>query len=96
MFRKLFDFIIIDSPPVLAVTDPLSIAGKSDGIIFVIDSGVTKLSDALDAREELDALGKPILGVVLNKVTYTKAYYRYLYYYYESREGERKKSRKND
>ncbi|MFH1538619.1 MAG: polysaccharide biosynthesis tyrosine autokinase, partial [bacterium] len=85
MLKKLFDFIIIDTPPVLAVTDPLSIAAHCDGIVFTLDAGHTRQSYAKKAKEELDTLSTPIVGAVLNRAPSSQSYYsRYLYYYYEN------------
>lgn len=92
MLKKLFDFVIIDAPPVLAVTDALSISSHVDGIIFVVVAGNTKQSAALKAKRELDALDTPIIGAVLNKTSTQQEYYsRYLYYYYENGHSKPKK-----
>ncbi|MEW5947587.1 MAG: polysaccharide biosynthesis tyrosine autokinase [bacterium] len=94
MLRRLFDYIIVDSPPVLAVTDPLSIAAQCDGVILIIDSGATRKRDALNAKAELDAIAVPVIGAVLNKVTFEgSTYYKYLYYYYEGEKGGTKERR---
>lgn len=81
MLKKLFDFIIIDTPPVLAVTDPLSVSAHCDGIILLVDAGNTRKSHAEKAKSELDSIPTPLLGVVLNRISPSQQSYRYLYYY---------------
>lgn len=64
--RKSYDFILIDSPPVLAVTDPLAIAVQTDGVILALrlSRGIQFASKR--AKESLDRVGANILGVVVN------------------------------
>lgn len=61
-----FDFIFIDSPPVLAVSDPLFIAPIVDGVLLVLAVGVVGEQDAKQARERIQQVGGQILGVVMN------------------------------
>lgn len=61
-----YDAIIIDTPPVLAVTDAQIVASKSDGVIMVIRAGQIKSSLALKAKSRLEHVQARILGVVLN------------------------------
>ena len=72
------DFIIFDSPPVLAVVDPVVLALYSDGVVLVIDSRKTKRRDARRAVQTIRALGTPILGLVFNHShAPTTGYYSY-------------------
>lgn len=61
-----FDFILIDSPPVLAVTDAQVLATKADGVILVVHSGKTNREMAVKAKNQLENVNAKILGVVLN------------------------------
>jgi protein-tyrosine kinase len=60
----IFDWVIIDSPPVLPVSDALILADCSDGVVPVVRSAFTDLDRAQKACQELNA--KNLLGVVLN------------------------------
>ncbi|HSB54714.1 MAG TPA: polysaccharide biosynthesis tyrosine autokinase [Gemmatimonadales bacterium] len=78
-----YDLILVDSPPVNLVSDPLVIATMVDGVILVARAGVTE-SDALaEASQHLREAGAPVLGVLLNDIdlkrdsSYDEAY-RYL------------------
>jgi protein-tyrosine kinase len=62
--EPLFDWIIIDSSPVIPVSDATLVAGACDGILMVVRSNVTPSDLARRAREEFP--DKLLLGVVLN------------------------------
>ena len=66
--NKLFDLVLIDTPPLLSVTDAAALAPAMDGVILVVKPGVTKLSALQQALEQLRAVGARMLGVVLNEV----------------------------
>jgi len=98
------DLVLIDTPPVMAVTDASVLASRVDGVLLVIRPGETKLALAKQAIEQLRRSGARLLGVVLNDMVrnrsrysyYYKGYYSYEYYY--SEEGGRtkgKRQRKN-
>ena len=79
------DFVVIDSPPVLAVTDAVVLASRVDGVIVVVKPGVTKLAACKQAVEQLRRVGANLLGVILNEVEFRRsryAYYHYKGYYY--------------
>jgi len=79
------DMIVIDSPPILAVTDPAALASWVDGVLLVINPGVTKMAAAKQAVEQLQGGGARILGVVLNGVELNRFRSKYYYkgYYYQ-------------
>ena len=78
-----YDYIFLDMPPVLVVTDAAVMASKVDGVIFVLSSGDLSPDDAKRAKTQLQQGGANILGVVLNKVPTRQRYgYNYNYYYY--------------
>jgi len=74
-----FDFIFIDTPPILAVVDGIIISGLSDGIIFVILAGKTDRKPFVRAIEQLKNSEVNILGVLHNesKVDRISSYYRH-------------------
>jgi capsular exopolysaccharide synthesis family protein len=65
--RQTSDFIVFDSPPALAVVDPVVLARHSDGVAMVIDSRKTKRRDARRAVQTVRAIGTPMLGLVYNR-----------------------------
>lgn len=83
--NQVFDVIVIDSPPVLTVTDAVALAPTMDGVILVIKPGVTKLSVFQQALEQLHSVGAHVLGVVLNGVEPTNRKYGYYYNRYYSK-----------
>jgi len=66
--KDCYDYIIYDSPPILAVTDSQTIASKCDGVVMVIGSGKTHKEQALKAKTLLEKAGSRIIGVVINGV----------------------------
>ncbi|WP_139991067.1 CpsD/CapB family tyrosine-protein kinase [Paenibacillus paridis] len=79
--RQMYDIILIDTPPLLAVTDAQIVATKSDGVILVVDQGKVKREIASKAVKNLESVNAKILGVVLNNVK-RKANEEAYYYYY--------------
>jgi non-specific protein-tyrosine kinase len=84
--RNIFDYVIIDSPPLLPVTDAAILAKKSDGVILIARAGVTHMGQFRGATEALKAVGANILGGVLNMIPveardYDNYGYRYGYSY---------------
>ena len=65
--RGSFDVIVVDTPPVLAVSDPLIIAAHVDGMILVAKSGKTRLDSVRKASETLQRGAIRIIGVVINQ-----------------------------
>ena len=63
---NMFDIILIDTPPVLAVTDAQILANKCDGIVLVVRSEKTEKDKIVKAKQILDKASGKILGVVLN------------------------------
>jgi capsular exopolysaccharide synthesis family protein len=76
--RTMFDFIIIDTPPVLLVTDPQLLAGYTDGYLLVLASAEVDKDAAVKAKDLLEKVNAKILGAVLNKFeTASGGYYGY-------------------
>lgn len=73
-----YDVIIIDTPPVVAVTDAQIISNLCQGVVLVVSSGRTETDAAVKAKELLENTGTKILGVVLNnKEMKSNTYYYY-------------------
>jgi non-specific protein-tyrosine kinase len=83
---QLVERIIIDAPPVGAVTDAVILTHHADGVVLVIEAGKTRIGAALQVKEQLDRVGAKVVGVVLNKVPIGRngRYYNYHYGYYAS------------
>jgi capsular exopolysaccharide synthesis family protein len=81
--RKLYDVIILDTPPVLFVADASIVSTISDGVILVVKAAANSRTLARRAREHLDGVHARILGGILNNVrTASLGYYYSDYYYY--------------
>ena len=76
---KEYDIVLIDTPPLLAVTDAQVLANKCDGTILVIKSGATQVDAAIKAKELLMSANAKIIGTVLNGKKIQESQY---YYYY--------------
>jgi non-specific protein-tyrosine kinase len=76
------DVVVIDTPPVQAVTDALSISANASGVIIVVESGKTNADQVRAVIESLHKVGAKVLGVVLNKAT-QRSLHSYYYYDYE-------------
>lgn len=78
--RKVYDYILIDTPPLGSVIDAAIIAEASDGAILVLESGGDSYRMAQAVKEQLDKAKCPVLGAVLNKVDMSKKSYYGKYY----------------
>ena len=85
--RESFNFILIDSPPAIAVTDAAIISVISDGVILVLHAQKTTMTYARQALDRLDAIRAPVLGVVLNGIDLANPDYAYYHHYYGSDYG---------
>jgi capsular exopolysaccharide synthesis family protein len=86
--RNQYDLVLIDSPPVLPVTDAAILSQYADATLILAAAGQTRRSDLHRAVEKLDQVGAKILGTVLNKVSrQTGTYYGYTYAYKPYRAG---------
>ncbi len=78
--RQTFDYIVIDTVPVLAADDATTIAPKTDGVLFVLKRGSTRAALAREALELLYRRKCRVLGLVLNRANSTARSYRYYNY----------------
>ena len=88
-----FDMVLIDTPPIVAVTDAAILAQEVDGVILVMASGEVNKEYAQRAKELLDKVGAKILGAVLNKVDMKTSEHQYYYYYHGSDNTKKKHKR---
>lgn len=92
--REDYDVVIIDTPPVLPVTDAAVLSQYVDGVVLVAGYGLTTFEAAAQAKASLQKVNAKILGVVLNGVpTDRRGGYYYYYYYYYDEHGRKKKRR---
>lgn len=78
-----FDYVLIDMPPVMPVTDTLVLAGKVDGVIVVVEAERISPDIAKEMKDRLAKNGANILGVILNKIDIdSSSSYGYGYYQY--------------
>lgn len=80
--REKFDSIVIDSPPLLAVTDASVLGPKTDGVILVVRAEKTDKDAIALAVQQLRHVGAEILGVVVNDARPDGVYYSYYRKYY--------------
>jgi polysaccharide biosynthesis transport protein len=95
LFRERFDYIIFDSPPLIAVTDAAVLSTLVDGTLFVLDYGRVKREEALGALDHLHKVHANVIGTVLNQVPHSSSYYYGYQYYHGSEENTRKGRRKS-
>jgi capsular exopolysaccharide synthesis family protein len=75
------DYVILDSPPVLAVTDAVVLATQVDAVLFVVDSGATRQGAYHQGIERLVKVGAHLVGVALNRLSRKSDGYYYYYHY---------------
>lgn len=96
--KKRFDFVIVDSPPIMVVSDAVVISRILDGVLIVIESKRTRKDAIYKSKEIIENVGGKVLGVVLNKSHFSRidrlyggySGYYYSYYSYDSKEHKKK------
>jgi capsular exopolysaccharide synthesis family protein len=100
--RKQYDYILLDTPPVVAVTDAAILSRLVDAVGVVIASGKVHRREVTTALQQLKNVRANVMGVVLNSLNmrqlygpyyYYYHYYNYYYYYYGSDKKRHKKRR---
>lgn len=97
--KKEYDYVIIDTPPIGAIVDAATIARCCDGALLVVTQNKTTREELLNAKEQIEKAGCPLLGTVLNRVKmdsisnryYSSAYYSVYRSGYYSHDKKRKK-----
>jgi capsular exopolysaccharide synthesis family protein len=84
--NKIADYVIVDAPPVGLVIDAAEIAKSCDGTLFVVRYNEIRRRELAEARQQIERTGCPILGAVLNQVSFdayaNRKYYKKSYGYY--------------
>jgi tyrosine-protein kinase Etk/Wzc len=88
--KERFDIVLIDTPPMMAVTDPSILAPMTDGVLLVVELGHVSRSAVQEVKEQLELAQAKLLGVVINKASRKRGYdyYRDYYYYHGYYERE--------
>ena len=87
----MFDIILVDTPPVVPVTDAALMAANVDGVLLVVASGEAKIEMTQKAKELLLNVNARIIGTILNMVDVEGE--DYYYYYYYGGEGGKNRSK---
>jgi len=84
LLDEYFDHIVIDSPPVLSVTDARIVSTVVDGVVLVVKGGETPKEAVLRTKRLLQEVHAHVIGTLLNNVDVHSADYHYYskYYYY--------------
>lgn len=86
-----YDYVFLDMPPVLAVTDAALMSSQVDGTVLILGSGDISPDEGKQAKSLLEKVHANILGVILNKVPqHHKSGYYYYYYYDEDHHKKRR------
>ena len=87
-----YDYVFLDMPPVLAVTDAALMSNQVDGTVLILGSGDISPDEGKQAKSLLEKVHANILGVILNKVPqHHKSGYYYYYYYDEDHHKKRRR-----
>jgi protein-tyrosine kinase len=89
-----FDMVLLDSPPLVSVSDAVALAAFTDGVVLVVQTGKVPHEVIRRATAQIQAVKGRILGVVMNAVNlkrdgYYYDYYRYYHSYYSPSEGKK-------
>lgn len=79
--RQQYDYIFIDSPPVLAVADATILSKYTDGILLVVAAKETTMESVIHTKRALEKVNGHILGTVMTKAKLSKTSYQYDYNY---------------
>lgn len=93
------DVVVIDTPPMSAVTDAVLLAARVDAVLLVLEPGTTPMGAVEQAVDQLKLAGANVIGFVMNNVDlqrggYYSGYYSGYYEYYDDGRGERRKARR--
>jgi capsular exopolysaccharide synthesis family protein len=90
-----YDYILMDSPPVIAVTDTMVLANKTDAITLVVRIRKADKMVIKRAKELMENINVPITGAIINGIHpqryYSSYEYNYYYYYYYGKQEEKPK-----
>jgi capsular exopolysaccharide synthesis family protein len=93
----MFDYVLVDAPPVGVVIDAAEIAKSCDGTLFVVKYNEIHRRELVEAKQQIERTSCAILGAVINQVSFDsysgKRYYHKSYHYYDSSNGKTQKKR---
>jgi capsular exopolysaccharide synthesis family protein len=86
--RSRYDYVVIDAPPLLSLTDTPLLARHVDGLVMVVRAGATPREVVVSALEQV--ADRRVFGVVVNGLAVDDPHYSYHYHYYghDSEKGE--------
>lgn len=84
----MFDYVLVDAPPVGTVIDAAEIVKSCDGTLIVVNYNSVRRQELIDVKEQMEQTGAPVIGTVLNMVEYDnylgrKYYYKSYYSHYD-------------
>lgn len=95
--REYFDYIIVDSPPVMGLADAPTIGARVDGTVMVVQAGALRSPNVRASLDRMRGSGSKILGVVMSKYvrssTFKYSYYDYDYSYSDGEDSDDKEGR---
>jgi len=80
--RRAYDFVVIDTPPVVPVTDPTILSRMVDAVLLVVRSNSSHRRELTEALSRLEHSEGVVLGAVLNDYDLKRVYGSYYYYYH--------------
>ncbi len=88
-----YDYVFLDMPPILVVTDAAVLGSQADGVILVVGSGDISPDEGRQAKDLLEKAHVNLLGVILNKVPQQHQGNYYYYYYYDENHVKHKRDK---
>lgn len=85
-----YDIVLVDSPPVVTVTDASLLSTMVDGVLLVVKTASTKIEMVQESKSLLERVNAKIIGVILNHVDANGSNYYYQYYYYYGEKDKKK------
>jgi tyrosine-protein kinase Etk/Wzc len=82
LFRRFFDTVIIDGPPILMVSEASLMSSLADGVVYVMEYGSTTKRGMIKSHKILSIARANVIGCVLNKMNLTRMYGKKEHYYY--------------
>jgi len=76
-----YDFLLVDAPPILQISDYVNISRVTDGVIFVCAAGYTKRNQVREAFSEMRKNKVNVIGTVMTFVSRSNSYAKYYNYY---------------
>ena len=76
-----YDILLFDSPPALAVTDPVVLGRNLDGVLIVVDAGSTREPALVHVLTEMERVNAHVIGIILNRYRRGRSASYYYYYY---------------